>query len=157
MRQLSRTDFYKKPADEVWSAAENMEHLMLSTRPLATGLKMPKLALRAMGKPNRPLRTYEELVQRYQQKLEEAGEINQSNFGPKVNLEDGLEERVGQWEKVGKEYFEAIEGWKEEDLDKYLMPHPLLGKLIVREMLFFTLYHTYHHLSIMNERVALGK
>ncbi len=40
-----------------------------------------------------------------------------------------------------------IPGWSEAALDRYRLPHPLLGKLTVREMLFFTLYHNAHHLD----------
>jgi hypothetical protein len=30
-------------------------------------------------------------------------------------------------------------------LDLLILPHPLLGKLTLREMLYFTLYHVEHH------------
>ncbi|MCI4670266.1 MAG: DinB family protein [Bacteroidia bacterium] len=157
LSQLERMDFYKKVNDEVWSVAENLEHLILSTKPLTDGLKVPKLMLRAMGKPNRQLRDFQEVAGRYREKLAAAGDIRQSNFGPKVNLEDSIEDRVKLWEETGAQYFDAIAAWKEDELDKFLMPHPLLGKMIVREMLFFTLYHTYHHLDIMKNRAEMGK
>jgi hypothetical protein len=41
--------------------------------------------------------------------------------------------------------------WSEKNLDAYLLPHPLLGKITVREMLFFTTFHTDHHLNIMQK------
>ncbi len=31
------------------------------------------------------------------------------------------------------------------------MPHPLIGRLTVREMLFFTLLHTRHHLDRIHD------
>ena len=39
----------------------------------------------------------------------------------------------------------SIEKISEEDLDYYVLPHPLLGKLTLREMLYFTIYHVKHH------------
>ena len=39
----------------------------------------------------------------------------------------------------------SIEKISEEDLDYYLLPHPILGKLTLREMLYFTIYHVKHH------------
>ena len=33
----------------------------------------------------------------------------------------------------------------EEDLDNYILPHPLIGKTTIREMLYFTIYHVQHH------------
>jgi hypothetical protein len=45
--------------------------------------------------------------------------------------------------------------WTEEELDKYVIPHPLMGLLTVGEMMLFTAYHTRHHLEIMEKRAAL--
>jgi uncharacterized damage-inducible protein DinB len=46
----------------------------------------------------------------------------------------------------------AIEGWGESDLDRCRLPHPGLGKLTVREMLLFTLYHNLHHVQNVARR-----
>jgi hypothetical protein len=37
--------------------------------------------------------------------------------------------------------------WSEAELDRYTLPHPLLGDLTMREMLCFTLYHNQRHIS----------
>ena len=34
----------------------------------------------------------------------------------------------------------------EHKLDRCILPHPLLGKLTLREMIYFTIYHMEHHL-----------
>jgi len=151
---LSPEAFYQKPAAEVWSAAENLEHLMMSTQPLVQGLGMPKIALKALGKPNRPVRTYPQLVSRYQDKLSQLDQAPISGFKPKVDGGEYIGQKIADWKSIGDKYFVKIQGWKDEDLDKYLMPHPLLGKLMIREMLFFTLYHTWHHLEIMHKRAG---
>ena len=44
--------------------------------------------------------------------------------------------------------------WDDKQLDKYLAPHPLLGKITLRELSYFTIYHTEHHLLIIKERLA---
>jgi hypothetical protein len=41
---------------------------------------------------------------------------------------------------------------REEELDNYILPHPLLGKITLREMLFFTIYHNEHHLQIVTKK-----
>jgi DinB superfamily len=43
------------------------------------------------------------------------------------------------------ELCKKLEKLSEEELDTYLLPHPLLGKLTFREMLYFTAYHAEHH------------
>ena len=38
-----------------------------------------------------------------------------------------------------------LDKWSEQQLDKIIAPHPLLGKLTFREILYFTIYHAKHH------------
>jgi len=40
-----------------------------------------------------------------------------------------------------------LENWTETELDTYQLPHLLFGMMTMREMLFFTLYHNWHHLE----------
>ena len=44
-----------------------------------------------------------------------------------------------------QQLLKKVENWKESDLDKYVLPHPLLGKISLREMLYFTDFHILHH------------
>ena len=37
-------------------------------------------------------------------------------------------------------------------LDRYRLPHPLIGKLTLRELLLWTLYHNAHHVQRIAER-----
>ncbi|MCI0695857.1 DinB family protein [candidate division KSB1 bacterium] len=60
-----------------------------------------------------------------------------------------------KWDETSKKLLAVLQGWNEERLDKYLLPHPILGKLTIREMLFFTLYHDIHHVN--NVRKLLGQ
>ena len=41
-----------------------------------------------------------------------------------------------------------VDGFSEEQLDELILPHPLLGKLTLREMLCFTIYHVENHHKI---------
>jgi len=61
-------------------------------------------------------------------------------------------EKVEQFRLEKKKLIKQINNWSEEKLDKCLIPHPLLGKLILREMLFFTNWHTQHHLNTLKEK-----
>jgi len=61
---------------------------------------------------------------------------------------------VQKWNVTGNDLLAALRNWQDENLDEYLLPHPLLGKLTIREMLFFTLYHDQHHVN--NVRQLLG-
>ena len=38
-----------------------------------------------------------------------------------------------------------------KQLDTYILPHPVIGKLSIREMLYFTHLHTVHHCEIIKK------
>ncbi len=146
--------FTKEVIEGKWSIAENFDHLIRGGAAVASGLKMNKMMIRALGKPNRSARTFEGLVARYQEKLATgAGAGLTGSFAPNKAKGYDKAELLKNWEMIKGKLLERTEKkWSEKDLDNYLMPHPLLGKLLVREMLFFTIYHTSHHLKAI-ERI----
>ncbi|RZL03090.1 MAG: DinB family protein [Pedobacter sp.] len=44
---------------------------------------------------------------------------------------------------------DAVKNWSTDELDEYCIPHPVLGKLTVREMIYFTSIHTEHHRQLL--------
>ncbi len=50
----------------------------------------------------------------------------------------------------------ACEQWDETALDQYQVPHPVIGNLTVREMLFFTIHHNLRHASQEGIKSALS-
>ena len=143
---MSEADFIASKAPK-WSAADIFDHLIRSASPVAQGLKMPKIVFRQFGTPNRPSRTYEGLVKRYKERLAEGGQST-GQYSPKEGTVYHKEKMLKEWKEIGEKLSRRLEKhWEEEKMDDYLVPHPLLGKLTVREVLFFTVYHTHHHLA----------
>lgn len=142
--------FFRK-LDSKWSIAENLEHLILSVKPLNLAFSLPKFILLYFGKPNRPIRTYDELVNKYLEKLGAGGRAT-SSFIPRSNYSDkDLLTLIFKTEN--EKFIISLTKWNENDLDRYLLPHPLLGKLYAREMLYFTIYHTQHHLRAIEKLI----
>lgn len=147
---LSGNDFNEKP-DGKWSAGENYEHLFVSTYPVAKALGYPKLTLLAFGKRKGGSKTFEELVDFYHSKLNEGAKAS-TKFSPKESEPATKEVLASKWKKSTQAMIDNLEKWSEEDLDKYQIPHPILGNLTVREMLYFTVYHIGHHHKIVKAR-----
>ncbi len=62
---------------------------------------------------------------------------------------------IQKWQRENEKYLESLElRWSDRQLDQYLAPHPLLGKLTLRELCYFTIYHTGHHLDIIKVRLT---
>ena len=144
---LAQQQFVWKPGSK-WSVAENLDHLIRSTKGLASALKMPKIAIRAFGIPNRPSRDFRGLVDKYHSKLQEGGVAN-GPYVPEENSQFDQSKMLSNWNMIGGKFQKRLGTWSEKNLDNYLLPHPLLGKLTIREMMFFTIYHNNHHLRAM--------
>ena len=144
LRKADNAIFYIRK-DNKWSIAENCKHLSLSVKPLNTAFSLPNFALLFFGRLNRPAKNYDEIVDKYHQKLAE-GAVATSQFVPeKISVENSKQDLIQEHKKINDLFLKKVDDFTEEDLDKYLIPHPVLGKLTIREMLYFTIYHTLHH------------
>jgi hypothetical protein len=142
-----------QPADK-WSAAQNVDHLVRSMKRTHLAYSLPKFITRMfIGKPNRPSKTYDELVAKYKLKLQQGGKASGS-FIPSEVRENKLK-LINNWTMIVSKYILTLDKkWNDGTLDKYIAPHPLLGKITLRELCYFTIYHTEHHLNIIKTRAG---
>jgi len=87
-------------------------------------------------------------VQRYKEKLAAGGRAS-GRFIPPDVAASALDPTIVDIRRTIASMTKRVNGWSEADLDRYLLPHPLLGKLTVREMLFFTIHHAQHHQALV--------
>lgn len=149
---ISETAIFDKPGPK-WSVAENIRHMVISTNMTMLAYRLPLFLVRWIGgTPNRPSRSYEEMKAKYYKKLSEGGRAS-ARFVPKpIEVSYGKQKLVSSWDTATKKYLAALETKrKEEDLDNYLARHPLLGRITLRELCYFTIFHTEHHLNSIQE------
>lgn len=147
---------FRSSYENKWSPHQNLEHIRKSVQPLALAYNLPKFIIRLIvGKSNRPSKTYDELVKKYTEKLNAGGRAS-GRFVPSENISLSREVLLKKIQKHLLSISNAVEKkWTEEELDKYIFPHPLLGKLTAREMLYFTAYHVQHHKAIVEKYYCL--
>jgi hypothetical protein len=127
----------KRAQPHQWNPAQQLEHIYLSFRPVLLAFQLPRFIPR-----------YDTLVRDYQAKLQQGGKAPAA-YVPATG--SNTIKRLLQLEKSVDRLCHIIDGLTEEELDRYLLPHPLLGKLTMREMLYFTSYHvTHHHKQVEN-------
>lgn len=127
-----------------WNAVQLLDHIVRSVSPVSLALSLPAFLLRLIfGTANRKSRSYEELVARYHDKLKAGGRAS-GRFVPPPKT-DSVEKLSTNLSKVVQALARRIDRFSETQLDRLILPHPLLGKLTLREMLYFTLYHVQHH------------
>lgn len=143
-----------------WSPAEHVRHLTRSMTPLLPVLRLPRVALRVMfGSADAPSRSYEQIEALYAAALAAGGAAGR--YAPSPERADGSVVRrdaiMDNHSETLRGLTQTMEKWPESQLDAYRLPHPLLGKLTVREMMLFTLLHNQHHVDVCERRrVAAG-
>ncbi|HVE60184.1 MAG TPA: DinB family protein [Chitinophagaceae bacterium] len=142
---LNEPDFDFSLQNKKWTAGQQAEHINRSISPLNLALRLPKWLIKVLfGKANRPSKNYEELVKKYLKKLADGGRAA-GRFIPKKTEAIHKKHLVNKIENSVFKLCKILNTYSEEEMDKMVLPHPLLGKLTLREMMYFTAYHVEHH------------
>jgi hypothetical protein len=152
---------FRRPEEDVWSPAENLLHLIRSVGPVASAMRYPKILLTLLFRRGKASRRFAEIREAYHAQLAAGGKAPKA-FEPVLDVSGdataAARERILEgWRRKSTSLVAAVEEWSEEQLDRYRLPHPLLGKLTVREMLLFTLYHDLHHVESVRRRSLKAK
>lgn len=148
--------FFRRPASDVWAPADQVRHLTKAIRAVTRGLRIPRLFLLArFGWHRGASRSLERLRSDYQRALGAGARARE--FAPRA-LETTEMDAAGRARVMAHhatavtEFATAVSRWPGRALDRYRLPHPLLGKLSVREMVLFTLLHNVHHVNVAERR-----
>ena len=150
--------FFRRPAPEVWAPADQVRHLTRAVRAVNQGLALPRLALFVLFRWSwRPSRRFDVLVSDYKAALASggrAGRFTPAAVEASEQTEAGRARIMAHHAAAIDTFARALEQWSDRALDRYRLPHPLLGKLTVREMAYFTLLHNVHHVRVAERRRA---
>ena len=143
--------FEWQPKQDKWCTGQQLDHMIRSVVPLNQGFLLPKAIIRLLfGRMNREEYSFDEVVSKYHTKLD-SGYKASGRYVPKWKAKASKKSMLNQYEKEKIRLIRQMDKWTEEDLSTYLLPHPVLGKLTVREMMFFTIHHNDHHLKQLED------
>ncbi|WP_228851654.1 DinB family protein [Aegicerativicinus sediminis] len=136
-----------------WSTGGHAKHLLQAIKPVNFALSLPRIVLKSrFGTTNRPLRNYDEIISRYLQKLEDQPN---ATFGPSKNMKTPpLKDKFYFIDRLQMEHMKLVYKTRhlsDKNLDELVLPHPLMGKMPIREMLQWTAYHIEHHTNILKK------
>ena len=142
---LNEAEFMKAPTDK-WTAGQQLDHLCRALFPLIWGLRLPIIIPRLLfGKAKRPSKSYQDLVDKYLQKIAEGAKASGPYLPPRAvpffKKKALLKKLQYSIERICK----SLNKYTEKQLDQMILPHPLLGKVTLREMMYCTAYHAEHH------------
>lgn len=140
-----------------WTASQQLHHIYLSIVPLIKVINRD--FLKNLFKSEKSSKSYSEIVQISSAKFRAHVKSPESVI-PKDPDSLNLPDLIQSFEQCLAEITSNLLLITDAELDQHLIAHPVLGKLTIREMLYFTIYHAEHHhqsvRKVMEEK-ALNK
>lgn len=135
-----------------WDTSQHIDHLIRTSKAIIKGLKIPKFLIKyRFGTPNRVSRDYSTVVERYQLKLRNIPPGMVAPLGVSKHQVLDKQKVMDEFNSINQKLIKQINKWNNKQLDGYLLPHPLMGRMTIRELLMWCSYHHYHHLKTLKE------
>lgn len=126
-----------------WTPGQQFQHVYLTLLPFPKVLPSKEYILQKFGKIDRPIWNYDTVIENYFKTSRQAPQQylpEQVSPEERAVITDNLQEILLTIQQL-------LEHYSEEELDTLVIPHPLLGKLTIREMFYLMTYHATHHLE----------
>ncbi len=137
-------DYFEASLEGKWSVGQELDHILKSTLPIAKVLQSKEYLKDKFGIIDRSSMAYDEVINQYNLQLQK-GAVATDRFVPDPVSWGEKRELITHLKGVVDSIVEQIDNYSTEELTSLAIPHPLLGKLSVLEMLYFTNHHVQHH------------
>jgi DinB superfamily len=132
-----------------WSAGQDLVHLIKLLRILNIAYLIPKPLLGLLyGINKKEQRSFEHMQSLYKNALAN-GAKSPSIYIPKPVLFANKSSLIKKHQALNESFIKKINKLTEVELDSFRLPHPILGKVSLRELVLFTSFHTIHHLELL--------
>lgn len=135
--------------DGKWTAGQQLKHVYLTLVPFPKILASKDFIIQKFGTIDRPTWDYDTVLKNYFQSSRQALPV----FVPEEVTTDQKTEIAAGLEEITTTIQNLLQTYTDEELDTLVIPHPLLGKMTIREMFFLMTYHPTHHLRQTQEHV----
>jgi hypothetical protein len=160
VHDLTLDDFYSR-YNKQWSVSDTVQHLSKSAQPVTFLLRCPKLYLwiKYGRMDERPSRRFDQMVALYHKAL--ARGVPPDKYAPVLyevpyaeeDAERFQKQDQRKWRRTSSAFQKAASKWDDYQMDRYQLPHPVLGIITAREMIMYTIFHTQQHIESALKRV----
>lgn len=124
-----------------WTAGQQFSHIYLTLLPFPKILPSKEFIEQKFGKIDRPIWDYETVLKNY---FKTSLKAPQQYLPEQVNLEQKAT-ITNNLQKILMTIQQLLDHYTDLELDTLVLPHPLLGKMTIREMFYLMTYHATHH------------
>ena len=136
-------------SSERWSVGYHVHHMTGAVNRVAQGLQNPGALPKR--KPATASRDFASIRETYLEALKNTPSETLRQLGSRVTLEEHEDldahktKLISGFANAIENFNTALEGFDEANFERLGMPHPVMGLLSSREMVFFIVYHNTHH------------
>jgi hypothetical protein len=153
VKDLTKDEFEVNVNDK-WSAGQDLVHLIKVLQIVNIGFTLPKPILRLVfGINKKESRSFEDLRQLYKNALE-GGAKAPTIYIPKPVSHTEKDSLIQKYVSLNKSFIDKLNNHTSFELDRYRLPHPILGKISLVELASFTSFHTSHHFDVLKSKLA---
>ncbi len=153
VKDLTKDEF-EVNVNNKWSAGQDLVHLIKVLQIVNIGFTLPKPILRLLFGINKTKsRSFEDLRQLYKNALE-GGAKAPTIYIPKPVSHTKKDSLIQKYASLNKSFIGKLNDHTPHELDSYRLPHPILGKISLVELVSFTSFHTSHHFDVLKSKLA---
>lgn len=137
-----------------WTAGQDLKHLVRSMQLINFVYTLPLFSLRLLfGKPNRKSRSESDLRDKYRKAIGKGVKAPGLLKPGKVNYPQ-REELIRAHRAATDKLCRKLDLLEDDVLEKYLVKHPAVGKVNLREMALLTGFHIEHHTRLLKAKLS---
>ena len=125
-----------------WTAGQQISHLFLCLQTISGALASKTMIEGKFGLRTRKKMDYNEVIHTYKAGLQNGGKALERFLPPPVTIE---EKSLTEDSLRGILALLQLQHYTEDELDTYMLPHPFLGLLTIREFFYLMTFHASHH------------
>ena len=153
VKDLNKDEFEVNLTNK-WSAGQDLMHLIKVLQIVNIGFTLPKPILRLVfGINKKESLSFEDLRQVYKNALE-SGAKAPTIYIPKPVSYTEKDSLIQKYASLNKSFIDKLNNHTSFELDRYRLPHPILGKISLVELASFTSFHTSHHFEVLKSKLA---
>jgi len=147
---LSKGDFnFALP--EKWNAGQHLQHILISVSRLEKAFDNLKYVISTEEAGlKREGMSYDALVAVYLEFIKKGAKAS-APFVPELVTIRQRTQLVKDVQVAVDELCLKLDKYTEQQLDELTIPHPLLGRITLREMIYFTIKHAEHHYELTKQ------
>ncbi|MBX2932023.1 MAG: DinB family protein [Chitinophagaceae bacterium] len=135
--------------NDKWTAGQQFSHVYLALLPFPKILPSKEFIVQKFGKIDRPIWSSDTVIENYFKTSRQAPQ----QFLPEQVSSEQKATITADLQKITLTIHQLLDQYTDEELDTLVIPHPLLGKLTIREMFYLMAYHATHHLNQTKENL----